>query len=58
MIHQSPSQTYKEKYVAVTLIKVSIKFLRDLHQLHFLLNEEKKKKQQINISNLIATVRV
>lgn len=35
-------QTYRQKYVAVTLIKVSISFLRELYQLHFLFHSEKK----------------
>lgn len=39
MIHEPPSQTYRQKYVAVTLIKVSIRLLWDLYQLHFLCTE-------------------
>lgn len=35
-----PSQTYRQKYVAVALIKVSIGFLRDLYQFHFLLHRK------------------
>lgn len=42
MIHKSHSQTYRQEYVAVTLIKASICFLRNWYQLHFLLYVEKK----------------
>lgn len=34
----SSSQTYRQKYVAVTLVKVSVPLLGHLHQIHFLLH--------------------
>lgn len=37
MMIQSSLHTYRQKNVAVALIKVSIGLLRELYQLHFLL---------------------
>lgn len=42
MVTKSPSHTYRQKNVAVTLIKVPIRLLWDLHQLHFLLHSGNK----------------
>lgn len=41
--NQSTSQTYRQKYVTVPIIKASKRFLRDLYQLQFLLHTEGEK---------------
>lgn len=41
-VTKSSSHTYRQKNVAVTLMKVPIILLWDLHQLHFLLHSGNK----------------